>query len=108
MNDNVFGNELHVDVGDRFINIRGNKTNLHFKNGYTYARIEKSSGDIYSATGKKSKGNIYNSLYNGLETVDAYGVIVNNLKSKKRLELLSSGDNHISEKLTSAQSFIFI
>ena len=56
---------------------------------YQNAKIEKSTGDIYSQSGKKPRGNI-KSKHCGEEYIDAYGVIVNNKKFEEKLNKLEN------------------
>ena len=85
------GRNFYLKNGKRFVS-------LMFKYAetepweYIYARIEVTSGDIYSQTGKKAVGNIFTSEYRGKEFIDKYGVIVNRQKLAKRLKELK--DTH--------------
>lgn len=83
----IFGTHLILDEGSKFYTIRGINLSPSYPKGYTFARIDKSSGDIYSASGNKSKGSIF-SEYNGLECVDSGGVIVNEMCRRRRLDVL--------------------
>ena len=73
--ETIYGTRLHVDSVKRFDLVRGNVTNLQYPRGYTFARIERDTGDIYSQCGQKVRGSIY-SEESGLDSVDRYGVIV--------------------------------
>ena len=46
------------------------------------------SFNIYSRTGNKSRGNLYDKPWNGFDTIDSSGVIVNQSKLKTRLREL--------------------
>ena len=82
------GRNLWIKTGRRFILLQYKyEENSPFV--YTYARIENTTGDIYSQSGKKAVGNIFTSPFGGREFIDKYGVIVNRQKLKKRLEEVS-------------------
>ena len=83
------GDDLHVNTnqGKRFIYLRGNMTDQpSFPDGYTFARIERETGFIYSQAGKKPVGSIF-SPHHGLECVTRDGVIVNETRKKERLAM---------------------
>jgi hypothetical protein len=71
----IFGTKLHVDRGNRFDLVRGNETNPSYPHGYTYARIERATGNIYSQYGKKVRGTIYSEQC-GLEFVVRGGPVM--------------------------------
>ena len=74
------GRDLIPETGSRFINL----TYLDH-NKYIYAKVELTTGDVYSESGKKPRGNILTGPYYGKELIDEWGVIVNRVKAQKRL-----------------------
>lgn len=70
----IYGATLHVKHGRRFDLVRGDKDNV-CGCSYVFARIERSTGDIYSHAGKKPRGSLY-SAQSGLDAVSRNGVIV--------------------------------
>lgn len=78
------GKEITLKEGPRFIS-------LVYQNGnfeYTFARVERETGDVYSQSGSQSKGNLITSPYQGKELIDSAGVIVNRQKAARRLREL--------------------
>lgn len=71
----IYGTNLHVDNGKRFLIVRGNEVNPSYPKGYTYARIEKGTGKVFSQSGKKSRGTIF-SKFSGTELITRDGVMV--------------------------------
>lgn len=74
------GRDIQAKVGPRF-------TNLVYRDigrQYIYARID-SQGNIYSQSGSKPRGNLQDEPYHGIDLIDKYGVIVNDLKYAGRL-----------------------
>jgi hypothetical protein len=78
------GKDILIADGTRFIILKYKSGNFE----YIFARIEKGTGDIYSASGKTPKGNIYASPYGGIDVINERGVIVNKQKLARRLNEL--------------------
>lgn len=76
--------ELALSMKERFMDI------VYMDNNrcYTFARIELTTGDIYSQAGKKPQGNIFTAPWYGFDAIGAHGVIVNNNKYLARVEQL--------------------
>lgn len=71
--------------GKRFMDIVYTENNLI----YTYARIEILTGDIYTRTGKKPRGNIFDAPWYGFDVIDANGVIISGNERTKRVAQLT-------------------
>ena len=79
------GKEITLKEGPRFISLVYPDGNFE----YTFARVKKETGDVYSQSGSTSKGNLMTSPYQGRELIDRWGVIVNRQKAEKRLRELT-------------------
>lgn len=79
------GKEITLKEGPRFISLVYPDGNFE----YTFARVEKETGDVYSQSGSQAKGNLFTSPYQGRELIDTWGVIVNRQKAERRLQQLN-------------------
>lgn len=77
------GRDITLKEGPRFISLVDGF-------GYTFARVDKETGDVYSQSGSKPQGNLMTSPYGGRELISETGVIVNRQKAERRLQELGS------------------
>lgn len=78
----IYG-KLSVKEKKRFYYISGEKQDTGIE--YTFVKIEKKTGDIYSQSGNKPRRNIFDPL-GGIDLINSNGVIVNATKLKTRRE----------------------
>jgi hypothetical protein len=71
-------NPLHIDEGPRYYLIRGNTDHIAmhagYPKGYLFMRIEKNTGDMFTANGNKVRGSVYADQY-GIEFVGREGLL---------------------------------
>jgi hypothetical protein len=72
-NKSLFGTKLRYDDSLNFYLVRGEVTHSSFPKGYTFGKIEKGTGKLFSPSGKKPIGNI-NSEMGGMECVTHDGI----------------------------------
>ena len=73
---------LDLVIKSKYIYIENHHSLSNIKK-YTYARIDPSTGDIYSQSGKEPQGNLFDKR-SGIDCIDMFGVIVNDHKRKRR------------------------
>ncbi len=78
------GRDLNISSGPRFINVGYADNNRR----YTYARIDKETGEIYSQSGNTPRGNLFSQPYHGIDIIGQHGVIVNQNKLSAHSEQL--------------------
>lgn len=95
--DGYMGTELYIDETKKLYILRGNNFNQpSFPKGYIFAKVDKITGDIYSQSGKVSKGNIF-SKFNGIECINVFGVIVNKPQIIERIKELQLKEDKLDD-----------
>lgn len=77
----ISGKDIYIKEGPKWIHLNYREPHIPgFE--YTFARINKETGGIYSASGKVARGNINDSLH-GTDIIGKYGVTVGKTKQLK-------------------------
>ncbi|SNW62236.1 Hypothetical protein ORPV_332 [Orpheovirus IHUMI-LCC2] len=81
---------LKIVEGNKYYNVREEYEGMsESEKSLNYIRISKDTLDVYTSTGKKSRGNL-NNEYGGLDLVNKEGIILVKCKHEKRIQELCS------------------
>ena len=94
--NSIYGDTLYLNKERKWWYVRGNDfSQPSFNKGYSIAKIDSETSNIYTADGKKPCANLF-SEYNGFECISEEGMILSDTKmnAEKRRSRLQNLDNN--------------